>query len=402
MKKWFNAIDSSLTYLTSKIILAYQHTLSPDTGILSPWLSWTVCSHTPHCSKYAQECLGRYWFFSSISMITERVLSCWPSNTMNYDPSMYRVVFASWAAIWKSFLKWLVEDPRFEVVGVLTMPDAQSGRWMKMKQNVIAEYAYELWIDASDVQKPQSLRTSSKKRWDQAIQTTKRLTDKKIDFLVVVAYGKILPKSVLDIPHFGPINVHGSILPEYRGASPLQSVFLDGKTSSGVTIMYMDEWVDTWDSIDVLKTTIPLSWTVNDLIRRIETKTQDFLCNTLWEFGKWRIDRTPQNESQATHTSKILKEDGLIQLDDSLIAVYRKYQAYALWPKVHFDYQWTTVILEELTIDEESIQQYGNDSWCSAISQLLLNPAIQSCTVKPSWKKSMSRDSFIHWYRNSQ
>lgn len=399
MSSWYKIVDTSLTYVASRLIRAYQYTLSPDTGPLSPRLSWTVCSHTPHCSKYAQECLSRYGFISSISEITERVFSCWPSNTMNYDPSVYRVVFASWAPIWKAFLKQLVEDPRFEVVWVLTMPDAQSGRWMKMKENIIASHAKELCINESNIKKPQSLRSNSKKRWEEATETINWLKDKEIDFLVVVAYWKILPKKVLDIPHFGPINVHGSILPKYRGASPLQSVFLSGEEETGVTIMYMDEWVDTWDMIDIKKTKLPLSWTVTDLIQWIENTTPQFLCDTLWQFGKGRIDRTIQDPAQSTHTQKITKEDWRILFNESLLSVYRKYQAYALWPKIYFEYWSNSIRIEELVINESLMEDQWIHAWCTDKENLLLNTAIRNCIVKPSWKKSMSRGSFVNGYK---
>lgn len=395
--RFLNIINTWLTTLADSILRIYQATLSPDKWLLSPWLAGTVCSHSPHCSQYARECLSHYGFITSLSMITERVLSCWPSSSMIYDPTKYRVVFASWAPIWKAFLEQLSQDSRFEVVGVMTMPDAASWRWMKMRENTIATYAKSLWIVEESIQKPHSLRLKSKKRSHEAIHATQRLQERNPDFLVVVAYGQILPKSILDIPIFGPINVHGSLLPKYRGASPLQSVFLAWESITGVTVMYMNEWVDTWDMIDTIKTPLPISWTVKDLIIWIETHTPKFLTDTLWEFAKWRLDRVPQDSSLVTHTSKIIKQDWYIALDELLWDVYSTYQAYALWPKIFFVYNEITVVVESLRIDE-ALYKAHNSTCRLSYDTMQLNPAILSCTVKPAGKKSMNRESFINGY----
>jgi methionyl-tRNA formyltransferase len=132
-------------------------------------------------------------------------------------------------------LQALAADPRYEVVGVLTMPDMPSGRGMKMQENVIsttvqtsplAPLLSERGID-SVIKKPHSLRLDSKKYADEAKETYERLQSLDIDILYVVAYGNLLPQHILDIPKIAPINIHGSLLPAYRGASPLQTVFLD-------------------------------------------------------------------------------------------------------------------------------------------------------------------------------
>jgi methionyl-tRNA formyltransferase len=96
------------------------------------------------------------------------------------------------------------------------------------------------------------------------------LQDKKPDFLVVIAYGKIIPQSILDIPVIAPINVHGSLLPKYRGASPLQSVFLHNEKETGITIMKMNAGLDTGDMIDKLKFSIPFDRTVKHVIEKMQ------------------------------------------------------------------------------------------------------------------------------------
>ena len=125
---------------------------------------------------------------------------------------------------------------------------------------------------------------------------------------MVIAYGKLLPQSILDIPSKGPINVHGSILPEYRGASPLQSVFLDNKSESGITIMKMNAGMDTGNIIDILKTPLKFERTVMDLIEWIQAKGPHFLNDTLRKYAKEMLGEVVQEEIKATHCSKIEKE----------------------------------------------------------------------------------------------
>lgn len=396
MKKLLKNIDYGLARVADMLLAAYQATLSPDKGLLSPWLRGTVCAHEPHCSQYARECLDHYDLLKSMPMITERILSCGPSSMSSYDPSKYRIVFASGAPIGKVFLSQLMEDPRYEVCGVLTMPAAASWRGMKIRNNIIATHAESLGIDTAQIQTPHSLRLHSKKRWDEAKEATDWLEALKPDFLVVVAYGLILPESTLSIPYFGPINVHGSLLPKYRGASPLQSVFLSWESETGVTVMHMDAWVDTGDMINTLATPLAPQWTVKDLIQWIEAKAPRFLCHTLREFAKWRLDRQPQDYEMATHTQKMSKSDGLISMQDSLSGVNAKYRAYALWPKIHFSYNAATFTVESLSIDSLDDATMGQP-WCDP-ETLKLHPAILNCTVKPSGKKVMWWDDFINWY----
>ena len=163
----------------------------------------------------------------------DRITSCTGgTTTISHDPAQYRVVFASSAPIGVPFLQKIAADNRYDLVGVMTNPDQPVGRGMKVRANIIKSTAIDLGIDEENIQTPASLRITSKKYADQAQNTTQRLTALKPDILVVIAYGKILPQHILDIPKVAPINVHGSLLPAYRGASPIQSVLLDDQTET--------------------------------------------------------------------------------------------------------------------------------------------------------------------------
>lgn len=137
---------------------------------------------------------------------------------------------------------------------------------------------------------------------------TQRLKEKNPDLLVVIAYGKIIPQAILDIPKIAPINVHGSILPKYRGASPIQSTLLHNEKETGITIIKMDAGMDTGNMIDILRFTIPFNRTTKELIDEMKNIGPNFLNNTLRKYGKKMLGEVKQNENKATYCGKIEKE----------------------------------------------------------------------------------------------
>ena len=392
--KIFTRIDRWLAWIMIWLIKIYQKTLSPDEWIFSPVLKWSICSHEPHCSAYAVQVFQRYWFLLWFPKMVERVLSCKWSNTKIYDPSYYKVVFFSWAPIWVPFLQELQKDKRFDVAGVVTMPDAPSGRGMEVKPNIIKRTATELWI--TDIQTPNSVRLDSPKYWREAKDFAQWLKSKDADFLVVIAYGKIMPREILDLAHFGPINVHGSILPKYRGASPLQSAFLNWDQESGITIMKMDENMDTWNMIDILKFKLKFDWTVNDLIDSVMTKWPKFLDDTLVHYAKWLLWEVKQDEKQATYCQKFEKQDGEIDpFKDNLDSIYRKYRWFFMWPKIYFMMNGKRVVVESLKLDEKFFWEYKDNP---LIDGKILNPCVLDIVLKPEWKKWMDWTSFKSGY----
>lgn len=311
-----------------------------------------------------------------------------------YDPEYYRVVFFSSAPIGTPFLTALHQDPRFEVVGVVTQEDKPVGRGLKLTPNVIKQTALELGFEEQQIQTPRkiNLETSieGKNFYD-------RLQAKSPDFLVVIAYGKIMPVSLLELPTFAPINVHGSLLPQYRGASPLQSVFLDQQTQTGITIMHMDAGMDTGAIVDRLAFKLPFDRTVKTLIEKIQQTWPQFLNDTLRSYAKGSLHATPQDESQSTTCQKIVKHDGEIApSSDSLARIYAKYRAYALRPKIRFTHEEKTVVIESLILDAD-LYAAGKDQplWDSSYR---LHPAIKTLSLKPEGKKSMDRTSFKNGY----
>ena len=157
-----------------------------------------------------------------------------------------------------------------------------------------------------------------------------------LDFIVVVAYGKIIPNEILDIPKYGCINVHGSILPAYRGASPIQESIKNGDTQTGVTIMYMSEWMDGGDILAIKKIDIDILDTTPDIFKKFESVSPELLYNTLmWAMAE-KIVGQKQDENEVSYCSKIEKSDGAILFQKQTAAeIYNTYRAYITWPGVY-------------------------------------------------------------------
>jgi len=287
------------------------------------------------------------------------------------------------------------------------MPDAPSGRWMEVKPNIIKTEAEKIVANHKEntanefTQTPNSLRLDSKKYSEEAHKFKLRLEAKNPDYLVVIAYGKIIPQYILDIAKIAPINVHGSLLPKYRGASPLQSVFLNQERQTGITIMKMDANMDTGNMIDMLKFDIEFDWTVKDLIEKIMQKWPQFLNNTLQSFGKKQLWEVKQDENKATYCQKIEKEDWEINpYKDSIQEIYNKYRWYYIRPKIFFQNlsNQKRVIIENLKLDQKLFESEKNKP---LFIENELNKCVLDISLKPEWKKLMDRQSFKSGYLKS-
>lgn len=394
----FKKRNSRLAKPVIRAIKIYQYTLSPDKWLPSFWLKGRICAHEPHCSKYSIAALKRYGFWPGIFYATDRVLHCTASMHKNYDPEHYRVVFFSSAPIGVPFLEALAQDKRFEVVGIVTQCDKPSGRWLEMCENIIKETAKKIpwsWrVHIEDfVATPTKLNPEKS---EEGRAFTQRIKEKDPDLLVVIAYGKIIPQAILDIAKIAPINVHGSLLPKYRGASPIQSTLLNNDKETGMTIMKMDATMDTGNMIDILRFRIPFQWTTKDLIDEMKTIGPKFLNDTLRKYGKKLLGEIPQQENKASYCGKIEKESWLINpRTDTLETIYNKYRAFALWPKIYFMVNDKRVIIEHLELSEPL---YNSNDEVPLFQNKELNPAVLDIQLKPEGKKAMPRKEFLNGY----
>lgn len=202
------------------------------------------------------------------------------------------------------------------VSGVFTQPDKPKNRGHKMQMTPVKEFAVQKGIE---VFQPLSLRKGED--GERALAALKELAP---DCIAAVAYGQILPKSVLELPRYGCINVHASLLPKYRGAAPIQRAIMDGETVSGVTTMYMAEGLDTGDMILKAKTDIPLDMTGEQLHDKLSQMGAELIAETLELLEKGTAPRIPQSDDDTCYAKMIQKEDCRIDFSKSADTVYNQ------------------------------------------------------------------------------
>lgn len=268
----------------------------------------------------------------------------------------------------------------------------------------------DLWNSSEYIITPNTLRLSSMKYlWEWAAFQS-WLESKQADFLVVIAYGNIIPQHILDLPRIAPINVHGSLLPHYRGASPIQSVLLDDQDETGITIMRMEAGLDTWPMLRAQWFRLTIHTTARDIIRQFESFGPQLLIDTMVDYAHWTITEVVQDNTLATHCGKLDKSDWLVDpRSQSLSDINNIYRACVLRPKTYFVLDDTrgkhadkTIIIEEMILDDE-LWEENNSNPLFSNSPLIkgggvaggINPAIKKLTVKPEWGKSMSWEDWL-------
>lgn len=218
---------------------------------------------------------------------------------------------------------------------VVTSPDKPQGRKMFLTPPPVKTWAIENNIPYMQLEKLE-------------------LEDLKnnYDLFIVVAYGKIIPKDILCIPKLGSINIHYSLLPKYRGASPVESAILNGDKETGITIQQMEYKMDIGSIIAQEKTLIDNDEKTPDLRKRLIKQGGELLVKILPDFMEGKIKTIPQNEKEATYCKKIKKEDGLIDPQtDSPSELYNKFRAYAFWPRIFFFKNKKRVIITDAKLE---------------------------------------------------
>ncbi len=230
-----------------------------------------------------------------------------------------RVVFMGTPDISATCLKKILADG-FEVVGVYTQPDRPKGRGMKMVASPVKEVALAHNIP---IFQPENFRA------DEDVQT---LRDLKPDVCAVVAYGRILPQRVLDIPAKGCINIHTSLLPQYRGSAPYQWAVLDGLKETGVSSMYLIREMDAGDIIDVARTPIGENETAGELLDRLAVLGADLLSKTLGRMAESDVPATPQDPDKVTFAPMLDKSMCPIDWSKTAQQIHNQVRGLHPWP----------------------------------------------------------------------
>lgn len=207
-----------------------------------------------------------------------------------------------------------------EVVGVFSQPDKRSGRGMKLTPTAVKRVAEENGIA---VFQPTTLRDG------EALDALKALAP---DLIIVVAYGRLLPTELLELPTRGCVNIHASLLPKYRGSAPIQRAILNGETVTGVTAMYMAAELDAGDIIAMRETEIREGETSGELFLRLADLGAELLCDTVDAIADGTAARVPQKHAEATLAPMLSREESPVDLSKSAREVMNQINGLDPWP----------------------------------------------------------------------
>ncbi len=243
-----------------------------------------------------------------------------PRRSFPHIPrGLMKIVFFGTPSFAVPTLEKLLNHPEFDVLAVVTQPDKRRGRGNQLIPSPVKVVATSANLP---VWQPHRVKKDA--------ETLTKLKESDADVFVVVAYGQILSQEILDMPKLGCINVHGSILPKYRGAAPIQWCLYNGETETGITTMLMDAGMDTGAMLLTATTPIKLLDNAHDLAEKLAVVGADLLVETLLKLKNQEIEPIPQDNSQATYAPLIKKED--YQLDWSKSAIQLHNQIRGFYP----------------------------------------------------------------------
>ena len=288
-----------------------------------------------------------------------------------------RVVYMGTPEYARVILDSILKDESFDVNFVLTQPDKPVGRKKTLTPPPVKELALEKGIE---VFQPTTLKSQ---------EVVEKIKSKEPDFIVVAAYGMILPREILDIAPC--INLHASLLPKYRGASPVQEAILNGDKFSGVTAMMMEEGLDSGDMLSFSYIKLSNKIRVNELMEKLSFMAGDLIVDTLKNFNS--LKPIPQLRANASHCKKIKRVDGLISFDLSADEIFRRFRAFYGWPETFLE---SGLKLKEIDLADEvgeagEIIKVNRDSIIVGCRE----GAVEIKELQPKGKKTMSAKAYL-------
>ena len=241
-------------------------------------------------------------------------------------------------------LQKLLDHPRFNVIGVVTQPDKRRGRGKQLIPSAVKKIALNHNIP---IWQPKRIKKDQ--------DTLSQLKNSQADAFVVVAYGQILSLEILQMPKVGAINVHGSILPQYRGAAPIQWCLYNGDRQTGITTMLMDEGMDTGDMLLKAYTDINLFENAYQIAEKLANQGADLLIETLEKLESNEIQAVPQNNEEATYASLINKDDFIVDWNKSAIAIHNQIRGF--YPNCFTSFRdYKLKIMATIPMDDDYLQ----------------------------------------------
>src|SRR5450631_537679 len=282
-----------------------------------------------------------------------------------------------------------VLDAGHNVELVVTQPDRPQGRGLALAAPPVKQIAIAHNLP---VAQPEKLKTNAKFR--------ESLEGIRPDAILVVAYGRIIPRWMLDLPPLGNINLHGSLLPKYRGAAPIQWAIANGETVTGVTTMRIDEGLDTGDILLQRELAISDQETAETLSPKLAAIGADLMIETLRGLQAGTIQLQKQDNAHATLAPILKKEDGSIDFGRSAQEICNRFRGFQPWPGAFTSFRGKGLNLTALKLASEQVPQgqllVGNGHVFAGCGN---HSAVELLEVQPEGKKRMSASDFVHGYR---
>ncbi len=290
-----------------------------------------------------------------------------------------KIIFFGTHDFGAAMLSALIKNKNYDIVAVVTQPDRQAGRKHEISKSPVKILAEQHGLN---ILQPESLKNLE-------------LGTKNWDLSVVCQYGLIIPKIILELPKFGFINIHTSLLPKYRGASPIQTAIVNGETETGITIMLMDEKMDHGQILSQAKIQISADETYLNLQKRMEPAAEELLIKTLPEYLNGKITPTAQTENEATFCKIFSRDDGRIDWKKTSVEIYNQYRGLSPWPGVWTMWNGKRLKLLEIKISNLRIPAGETKINDRRIFVGTKNGAIEILSLQLEGKKGQTAANFI-------
>lgn len=279
-----------------------------------------------------------------------------------------KVIFVGTGRFALPILKAVIDCPFFEIAFIVTSPNKLAGRKKELTPPPVKQAASNLLI-----LQPKKIEDIKEK-----------ILKEKPDLAVLADYGQIIPKDILDIPRLGFVNIHPSLLPKYRGPSPIQTSILNGEKKTGISIMLMDGKMDHGPIISQKEIEISSDDTYQSLEEKLSQEAAVFLMEVLPQYIKGEIKPKEQNEEEVSYTKILTREDGKIDLNQTAAEIEKKVRAFYPWPGA-----WTILNNKRVKIIKAKVTEKKDEALKTAKGFLLPE------TVQPEGKRPMSWKEFL-------
>ena len=284
-----------------------------------------------------------------------------------------------------------------DVVGVFTQPDRPKGRGNRLSESPVKIAALEIGLP---VHQPERVRGP---------EIIDQLRSLDAELMVVVGYGQIIPQTIIDLPRYGILNVHASLLPKYRGAAPIQWAIANGETETGVTIMQIDAGLDTGDMLLKAAVSIGPDETAPELGARLAPLGAQLLSQTIDEVQAGRICCEKQNDAEATYAPMLKKEDGRVDWHRSATQIYNRLRGFTRWPGAYTSFRGQALQI----LEAKPLQKLGSSPRTSEPGLLRIekrrlfaecggDSELELLELQPAGKKRMRADAFLNGYKVSE